>query len=177
MSRVSPERSKIFSNFSQVKFWNFPNSGSGRIKLGLFDLNFIYFDRFIRQSQTHFSLKSIRRKIIVEFHNLQEVRRSINRRFLETNWCLMQYWLQGAPLLRGKSVLSCKFDVKLGVHFIKVKLIKKAKSPHLHLVILSTQGNDCRLMVMVTVMVTLFIHGKSLSKYYKMVQEQLIIPN
>ena len=86
-------------------------------------------------------------------------------------------WLQGAPLLRGKSVLSCKFDVKLGVHFIKVKLIKKAKSPHLHLVILSTQGNDCRLMVMVTVMVTLFIHGKSLSKYYKMVQEQLIIPN
>ena len=31
-------------------------------------------------------------------------------------------------------------------------------------------------MVMVMVMVTLFIHGKSFSKYYKMIQDQLIIP-
>ena len=29
----------------------------------------------------------------------------------------------------------------------------------------------------VTVMVTLFIHGKSFSKYYKMIQDQLSIPN
>ena len=32
-------------------------------------------------------------------------------------------------------------------------------------------------LVMVMVMVTLFIHGKSFSKYYKMIQDQLIIPN
>ena len=30
---------------------------------------------------------------------------------------------------------------------------------------------------LVMVMVTLFIHGKSFSKYYKMIQDQLIIPN
>ena len=30
---------------------------------------------------------------------------------------------------------------------------------------------------MVMVVVTLFIHGKSFSKHYKMIQDQLIIPN